>query len=87
MSKFVDLDLDRKTQFLLNVKVQSLMAHYISEQEGMEVEEILTIFLDRAADVLTYSEVTIDEHLKVMDQELENCIKNEAQTIVKVEMN
>lgn len=63
------------------------MAHYISEQEGMEVEEILTIFLDRAADVLTYSEATIDEHLKVMDQELENCIKNEAQTIVKVEMN
>ena len=87
MTKFVDLDLDHKAQLLLNVKVQSLMAHYISEQEGMEVEEILTIFLDRAADVLTYSEATIDEHLKVMDQELENCIKNEAQTIVKVEMN
>ena len=87
MSKFVDLDLDRKTQLVLNFRVQSLMAEYISHESGMQVESILRTFVDKSSEVFSLSESEIDKHLEALDNQLEYCVKNETSTIIKAKLN
>ena len=86
LSKFIDLDLDRKTQLILNMRVQSMMAQFIAHHNGVEVQAILDVFFDRAYEVFTLSEDEINKHLEVVDNQLDYCVKNEAKAIIRVDM-
>lgn len=87
MSKFVDLDLDRKTQLVLNFRVQSLMAEFISQRGEVPLEEVLKFFVDKSSDVFSLSESEINKHLEALDNQLEYCVRNETSTIIKAKLN
>lgn len=77
MSKFVDLDLDRKTQLVLSFRIQSLMTGFISDRGEIAVEEVLKFFIDKASDVFSLSESEIDKHLEALDNQVEYCVRNQ----------
>lgn len=72
MTKFQDLDQKHQSNLALNLRVQTLMAKFISESEGISAEEVIASFRSKAMeDVSSLSEEQIIEYLAMLDNLLE----------------
>lgn len=85
MSKYIDLDAERKRQFLINLRVQSLLIKFIAEDQEIDLKEVVGMFFERAVeDVDEFSQAEMNEQLRLMDRALEEAIAKQESTVCEI---